>query len=320
VHKIVKSILFFFVLAVGCVEGRAQLKADPASLDLGRRLQEQIALGEVKLTNAGAAPLEIANVLADCSCTVATPEKRALAPGESTTLKIAVETRTYQGAIHRNIRVQTSAGELSLPVDLTVSLYKSWQLNPSPVVLPPSQKGHEATLPVTLQYTGTDKVNIGKITSNPDWLKATASSEDGKTFSLALLKRADAPVGNHTVKIVVETSDPAEPQLTLTVFVPIASALRITPNPVVLPTVKVGQPAIRELAIQGWNGATEPRLELTQGQVKKRESEGERMNFEIAVIPIAPGPFTQLLRIFDGDRLEAEIPVILRAEPADKAK
>jgi len=33
------------------------------------------------------------------------------------------------------------------------------------------------------------------------------------------------------------------------------------------------------------------------------------------VQPPSPGPLTQLLRIYDGEKLEAEIPVIVRAEP-----
>jgi len=320
VSPLVRSTLFSLVVALAVVDVRAQLKADPASVDLGRHQQEQVVTTEVKLTNSGTGTLEITGVSADCSCTAATPEKRTLAPGESTVLKISVETRAYQGLLHRNVRVQTSAGEFTLPIELTVSLYKSWVLSPSPVLLPPSQKGREASLQATLQYSGADKVHIDKITCSPDWLEATASSEDGKTFVLSLLKRADAPAGNHTVKVVVETSAPAEPSLTLNVFVPVASSLRITPNPVVLPTVKVGQPTTREIVIQGWSVASDPRLELTRGQGRKLARVGDRVSFELSVTSDVPGPFTQLLRIYDGEKLEVEIPVILRAEPADKVK
>jgi len=320
VLAIVKPALFSLVFALVGAEARAQLKAEPASLDLGRRQQEQVVAAEVRLTNAGAGPLEIVAVTADCSCTAGTPEKRTLAPGESTQLKIAVQTRTYLGPLHRNIRVQTSAGELTLPIELNISLYKSWELSPAVALIPPSPKGREAKLPITLQYTGGDKASLGKIVCAPAWLEAAATSEDGKTFSIALVKPATAPAGNHSVKVTVETSDPAEPLLTFTVFVPVTSDLRITPNPVVLPTVKVGQPTTREIVIRGWSGAGEPRLELSLGQAKKLGREGDLLHFEITVAPVAPGPFTQLLRIYDGEKLEVEIPVLLRAEPSDAAK
>jgi hypothetical protein len=299
-------------------EARAQLKAVPSSLNLGRHPQQQSVAAEVLLTNSGSGPLEIIGVNPDCSCTVATPETHLLAPGESTPLKIVVETRTYQGLVHRNIHVQTSAGELSIPIELTVSLFKSWQLNPAVIVLPPSQKGREATMSVTLEYTGGDKASLGKIVSTPAWLEATAASSDEKVFSINFVKQADAPAGNHTVKVVVENSDKTEPQLTFNVFVPVTSALRITPNPVVLPTIKVGQSASHEIVINGWSGASEPRLELNQGKARKLEQESGRYRFEIVITPASPGPLTQLLRIYDGESLEAEIPVIVRAEPVDR--
>jgi hypothetical protein len=318
VRNFLKPALFSLFLLVVVGEARAQLKAGPSSLNLGRRQQQQSVAAEVMLTNAGSGPLEITGVNSGCSCTVATPEKRLLAPGESTPLKIVVETRTYQGLVHRNVHVQTSAGELSIPIEVTVSLFKSWQLNPAVIVLPPSQKGRAATMAVTLEYTGGDKAGLGKIVSTPAWLEATATSADGKVFSINFVKRPEAPAGNHTVKVVVESSDQTEPQLTFNVFVPVTSDLRVTPNPVVLPTIKVGQSASHEIVINGWSGTAEPRLELNQGQARKLEQESGRFRFEIVITPAAPGPLTQLLRIYDGESLEAEVPVIVRAEPIDR--
>jgi hypothetical protein len=316
----VKLVLFSFLLAIVGADLRAQLKADPSSLAFGRRQQEQVVAAEVKLTNAGATALEITGVLADCSCTVATPEKRTLAPGETTLLKISVETRAYQGVLHRKIHVQTSAGELTIPIELTVSLFKSWLLEPSTIVIAPSQKGREAEMEVTLQYTGGEKAELGKIVCSPSWLEAVAESADGKRFRIKLTKHADTPAGNFTVKVVVPTSDPVEPSLTFNVFVPVLSTLRVVPNPVVLPTVKVGQPTAREISLLGWSGTDTPRLELALGQAKDLGREGDKFRFEISVTPIASGPLTQLLQIYDGEKLEAEIPVILRAEPLDKAR
>ena len=319
VLNLVKPALLSLLLLV-FVELRAQLKSEPAALDLGQRKQEQVVTSEVKLSNAGSTAVEITGIFADCSCTVATPEKRTLAPGESTSMKIAVETRAYQGTLHRNVRVQTSAGELMIPIELTVSMFQSWLLEPATIVMTPSQKGREMSMPVTLHYTGSGSASLGKITCTPAWLEVVPSSEDGRVYSLKFVKRADAPAGNHTVKVAVGTSDPEEPNLTFNVFVPITSALRIVPNPAVLPTVKVGQPTMREIVIHGWSAASEPRLELTFGQAKALGREGDKLRYEISVTPVSPGPLTQLLRIYDGDKLEAEIPIILRVEPADKSK
>ena len=317
---VVKPALFFLMVVLMGADARAQLKAEPPSLDLGRYAQDQIATAEVKLTNVGTGRIEIVGVSADCSCTAATPEKTALVPSESTMLKISVQTRAYQGMLHRNVHVQTSMGEILIPIQLKVSLYKSWELSPAVVVFPPSPQGREAKLQISLRNTGNDKASLGKITCTPTWLEAAASSEDGKVFAITLVKNADAPAGNHSAQVVVETLDPAEPRLTLNVFVPVTSDMRVTPNPVVLPTVKVGQPATREVVVHGWIGESEPRLELALGQVQKIGRDDTLLRFEVSVTPIKPGPLTQLLRIYDGEKLEVEIPVLLRAEPADVDK
>jgi len=310
----------FLALALSATSVRAQLKAEPAAVDLGRNQQSQTIGTEVKLTNSGTTVLEIVGVTADCSCTVATPEKHTLAPNESTLLKIALETRGYQGRLHRNVYVQTSAGNLTIPVELTVSLFKSWMLEPSTIVIPPSQKGTAAEMEVALQYLGQGDVSLGKITCTPDWLQVTTRIDGGKIFHLKLVKSADAPAGNYTVKVALETSDTVEPNISFNVFVPITSALRVQPNPVVLPTVKVGQVTSREISIQGWSGAGPARFKLAEGSVKILENDGSKFRCEISVTPTLPGPFTQLLRVYDGEKLETEIPVILRAEPADKVK
>ncbi|MFT3783737.1 MAG: DUF1573 domain-containing protein [Nibricoccus sp.] len=317
-HRFLGLIL---VLCIGFyLPVRGAVKAEPSAIDLGRRLQEQRIDVEVKLSNDGKEAVEILNVSADCSCTAAVPDKRTLAPGEATTLAISVETRGYYGKIRRNIHVQTSAGDLTIPIDLTIAMFKSWMLEPATIVFPPSSKGREAEMQVSLSYTGEGKVEIRKISCDPGFLQVHPASEDGRNYVLKLMKPADSPAGNYSIKVVIETSDAEEPQISFNVFASIASALRITPNPIVLPTVKVGQTSSREFFIQNWIGNEYPRVEVQDGLVKSFGLEGERLKFEISFTPSTPGPMTRLLRIYDGKTLESEIPVILRAEGPDKVQ
>ena len=313
-------LLLILFLFIGSVSARAGLQADPATVDLGRRQQEQTISFEVKLTNDGKAPVEILSVTADCSCTVAAPGKRTLASGESTPLQVSVETRGYIGRLRRNVLVQASTGALTIPVDLNISLFKNWSLEPSTIVMPPSPKGQVAEVKATLQHFGDVRVELGKITCTPDWLQAVPQSEDGKKFQLKFVKPADAPAGNYSVKVAIATNDPAEPNISFNVFIPITSTLRVTPNPVVFPTVKVGQKTVREITIVGWTGGGTPQLVLQLGEARLIDHENGKFRYELTVIPVAPGPFTQLMRVYDGDKLEAELPLIARAEPNEEPK
>jgi hypothetical protein len=319
--------LWLVVFLNGAVEVRAQLKADPARVDLGWQKQNITATTDVRLTNAGVGPIVIIDAHADCGCTVATLKKKTLDPGESTSLTIAVQTHTYQGVLHRSVQVQTTSGNVTIPVELTISPYKHWMVTPSSAVLPPSLKGAVVSTKITLQYSGAAKAEIRKINSSPAWVDASAITTDGKTFDITLVKRADAPAGNHTVTVALETNDPADPHLVLSVFVPDAIAntanqttrkiaLRVIPNPIILPKVKVGTPSKLEITLQGWYGKSEPRLTLRRGQTKRLGQQGNEIRYEVSVTPTMPGAFSGLLRVFDGEKIELETAVMLRAEPA----
>lgn len=310
----------FFVFGVGvwlalspCI--RAQLSVEPATVDLGRRAQEQVASAEVKLTNPGAQPVEIKSVAADCSCTAGTPEKRVLGPGESTTMKITFETRSFQGEIHRRVMLDTSAGAVAIPVKAFVSAFENWGISPFPAIIAPSLKGQAMSGEVSLSYTGKADAKITQISTNAEWLNAAVAREDAGKFTVALTKAATAPAGNYNVKVLVVTTDPVTPQITFNVFVPVTSTVRVDPTPVVFPPGKVGQPSLISAQITGWASATDPRLELQFGEIKNLRRKNDSYSFQIAITPQAPGAFTQLMRVYAEGRLETEIPVIIRVQP-----
>lgn len=141
--------LVALILVVGFAEARAQVKAEPARLDLGKLKQDVTASAEVQLIKAGAQPVELMGTSADCGCTVAILKTKTLAPGEHTALGISIQTRNYQGILHRNLRVQTSAGDVTIPVDMTVIPYEHWTLTPATVVMPPSVKDQAAIAQAT---------------------------------------------------------------------------------------------------------------------------------------------------------------------------
>jgi hypothetical protein len=312
------AFLLLFLAAATC-QLRAELKADLSPIDFGVQRPRQTLSAEVKLTNSGARPLEILSVQPDCSCTAGVPEKTKLEPNESTKLSIVVETRGYYGPLRRSVRIQTTDGELTIPIFLTVSLFKNWIMEPITIVMPASQRGDAAEVRVTFKHTGKGPSGFGKISCTPEWLTGQAvKTLEG--WRVAFTKQASAPAGNYTAKVSIETDDPEEPELAFNVFVPVTSALKVAPNPVILPTVKVGQEATREISIQNWSASTVPRLELAQGTARLTGHEQGAWRFEVTMTAVKPGPFTQILRIYDNASLEAEIPIILRAEPADKDK
>lgn len=295
----------------------AQLVADPARVDFGRQRQDQQLNLDVDIRNTGDTSLELVSTDTDCRCTAASLDKKSLAPGEHATLRVSLYTRTYIGKIDRVVVVRTNAGDLTIPVSVDVAQFDRWTVTPYPLIMRPSQRGKDAFIDIALRHSG-GTTEITKVETGLPWLLAQTTSSDGEQFQIKLLKRADAPAGNYTAKITVASKDPAEPSIAFEVFVPINSPMRVSPSPVILPTVKVGQASLREITLQGYAGSEPPRLEVADGTVRLIDQDVDTFKFEVSLTPKKPGPTTQLLRVYDGDRLELEVPVMYRAEPAEK--
>lgn len=306
------------LLALACLGLRpalwAEIKSEPAAIDFGRQRQEKTVTATVKLTNTGKTALSIVRVAADCSCTAATPEQKELAPGQSTNLEISFQTRSYQGEVHRRVLVETSDGEITVPVQAMVSAFDHWSVGAAIAILPPSNRGTEATAVIALDYTGDGAADVKSITSSAPWLKAVVTEHDKNTFKITLTKVANAPAGNHQPVIKVETTDAHEPELSLPVFASIYSNLVVRPTPLLLPTGKVGADITLPASMSGWEAKEDPRFELAQGKAVLRQRDHGEVSFDVTVNPKEPGTSTQLLRVFAGNELEAEIPVIIRAE------
>ena len=62
-------------------------------------------LHRFEITNIYAAPVEITGLRVGCCCVTATPGKRILQPGESTTINVALDTRQFTGPNTQTVRV-----------------------------------------------------------------------------------------------------------------------------------------------------------------------------------------------------------------------
>ena len=310
-------VVIFAMSVWACVASvRAQVVAEPGAVDLGRRAQGVTVESKVTLVNTGKTVVKILEVSADCSCTAATPDKRELAPGERTELVIKTETRSYQGEMTRRLVVRTEDGEVVVPVKVLVTPYERWAIEPGFLVLPPSGRGEPMSGEIVLKHLGERAVEVTAVTPAFAWLRAEVKPQEGKVFALAFTKTAEAPTGNHMVAVTVRTTDEVNPELTLNAFVSVTSPVRVEPSPLVMPAGKVGVESRLKGELAGWESGSAPRFEVQIGTVNvaARAAGAERIAFELVVTPKEAGTITQLLRVYAGEALELEVPVVLRVE------
>jgi Protein of unknown function (DUF1573) len=91
-----------------------RIAVEPASFDFGKAMQNKTLSKEFSIKNYGNQDLVIENVSTTCGCTVAEGYARRIKPGESTPLRVSLETRAYKGKVERDVLVRSNDAATSL--------------------------------------------------------------------------------------------------------------------------------------------------------------------------------------------------------------
>ncbi len=87
-----------------------RLSVEPAGFDFGRVLQHKTLRTQFRLRNFGDGEWRLSALHSDCDCAVALLDNgsRRLAPGESASLEVRLETRRSLGRIVRHVRLDSN--------------------------------------------------------------------------------------------------------------------------------------------------------------------------------------------------------------------
>ncbi len=315
------ALIFGCALGDGVYRAAANpLKFDPPEAAFGAVAQNRTLTREVTLTNTMAREVHILAITSDCSCTAGEPRERQLAPGASTVLPVHLQTKTFLGPLVRRLTVHTTEGDGELRVRAIIRPFEHWDVSPNPVVLPASRRDQPAAAELRAEYRGAGVRVVTAATADQPWLQAAVEPPEpggGAGRVVRLRKLPGAPAGPHTVALTLATDDPREPQLALKVFVPVTAAVRVTPNPIILPTTRVGTAVEREFVISGWEEPLPPAVKFAGGTVaaRGRRPDGDHV-FAVSIAPPSPGMHTYSLRVLAGGHdIQVEVPVMVKAEP-----
>ena len=89
----------------------ARISIEPQSFDFGKALPNKTLTKEFVVKNFGSEDLLIERVSTTCGCTVAEGYSKVVKPGETTTLRVKLETRTYSGRVERKVAVKSNDPE-----------------------------------------------------------------------------------------------------------------------------------------------------------------------------------------------------------------
>ena len=293
----------------------AVLQFEPESVELGHQPQQIILEREVRLINKSDKQLEIIEITADCGCTTHDLAEKLIAPNASVTLKVRFESRSYIGPIKRRVHLRTNAGDFTLPLSVYVSPYKDWDISSLPLIVPSALADTASTLKFTVRRaTGAGSATLLGATSNQSWLQANVSQPADGAQTVTLERKPGAPVGTLGAVISLATDSPDTPALSLNVIVPVASSLRIYPNPLVLPRTKPGVASSAEFRLLGWRGPGAPELRSNRGEIEDlgEKTPGEH-TYRLSVKPESAGTLVWSLLVLRDQKTELDVPVMLHA-------
>ncbi len=88
--------------------GGAKVEVDVDAFDFGEMDSSKDGSHNFKFTNKGASPLQLAKGASSCRCTVGEIADSAVAPGQSTTVKITWKSKHYAGPFKQSVTINTN--------------------------------------------------------------------------------------------------------------------------------------------------------------------------------------------------------------------
>ena len=85
-----------------------RVRVEPESFDFGRVLPRRTLRKEFRLRNLGDETLVIERISKSCGCTEAATDVSTLEPGESTPLRVTVETSSASGEVAHEVLVRSN--------------------------------------------------------------------------------------------------------------------------------------------------------------------------------------------------------------------
>lgn len=107
-----KRLLSFLAAVLVCTAAMSQavIKFEKTCIDFGKFKENKVQLGEFVFTNTGDKPLVIQQAFGSCGCTVATPPKDPIAPGEKGVIKVSYNGKgKFKGIFKKPITVRSNA-------------------------------------------------------------------------------------------------------------------------------------------------------------------------------------------------------------------
>ncbi len=212
-----------------------------------------------KFTNLYKVPLEVTSIRVSCGCVSATSSAKILQPNETATLNVTMDARQFVGP--KTVRAHVTVGpEFISTAVLTISANARGDVafNPTDIDFGNLQRGQAMTRFIDVESTsGADwrVTEIIKSASAPfdlrvEELPRPPGGANRRGYRIHATLKSDAVNGAFKQDVQLKTNDPSSPSLSFQVHGSVANSLAVSPSPVVVSGMRVGESQTKKLIVR----------------------------------------------------------------------
>jgi hypothetical protein len=219
-----------------------QLTIQEPSYDFGKVPQGAALQHAFTITNTGHQPLAITAVKPSCGCTTTGDWPHQLAPGESGTIPLKLDTSHFAGPIHKTISVQTNdPAHHETLVELHAVVWTAISIaNPVlifPAIGDPMQSGTRST---TLRSEVDTPLTLTDLKcDNPLFVPVLKEVSPGKEYELTVTTKPPLPDGTQSARITMKSSIEKMPEVSVQAVVTVLPPIQIAPTEFAFTTEKL---------------------------------------------------------------------------------
>jgi len=232
-----KKLILFLILSTAILPAQTKaprIFAKETNFDFGTVVEGQTVTHNYEIQNTGDANLVITDVQATCGCTAAAPEKKNLAPGEKTTIKVEFNSENRLGPQEKFVYISSNDPinpQYKLSFICVVVDKKSAEKNNKTPKLKISllkhnfgnvEEGKIVTATINFKNVGTGQLTITDVKSSCGCTAALLSNkvlEPNQSGSIRIELDTSNREGKMTRTVTLYSNDPAAPNQSITLFV-----------------------------------------------------------------------------------------------------
>ncbi len=278
---------------------------DTSKIDFGVIATGSDSKRIIRLKNVLDQPVHIQNVTTTCGCSVATPSKRTLQPGEEAEIEVAMNTRRFKRRKDSNVLVTFDLPSFAtVRIPITAYIRTDVVFEPGMVQFGPVEQGEAATQQIHVAYAGRPDWVIRDLKVDNPHLAATArelSRNGGRVdYVLDITLKDSAPMGRLRDLVILVTDDEASPYVPLLVEANVEPEITVTPATIALATLRPGESKATRIVVRSRSKTPFEieRIESASGgeAVKYRRPAGKSPVHVVPITvtaPMKPGRFEE---------------------------